>query len=137
MANPAAISAKLDALDTALNEGNRELREAVKEYGRLGEAAATAESVFKVAYARAYLNFDGPEHIRTQVATLAETPEGVPLSGLRLKMKISAHLVDTQKEALFSLREGLRRLHAQIDTQRTLAANMRSEIELGKTGHRP
>jgi len=137
MANPATISARLDALDAALNQGNRELREAVKEYGRLGEAAAAAESVYKVAYARAYLSFDGPEHIRAQVAMLAETPEGVPLSELRLEMKISAHLVDTQKEALFSLREGLRRLHAQIDTQRTLAANMRSEIELGKTGHRP
>lgn len=137
MANPASITAKLDALDVALNEGNRQLREAVKEYGRLGKAAAAAESVYKVAYARAYLNFDGPEHIRTQVATLAETPEGIPLSELRLEMKISAHLVDTQKEALFSLREGLKRLHAQIDTQRTLAANMRSEIELGKTWVRP
>lgn len=128
---------RLAALDAALGKGADELASAVREYWRLGEAAEAAQSVYEVAYARAYLAFDGPEHIRRQAAVVAETPEGIPLADLKLEARVAAHLVATQKEALFALREGLRRLHAQIDIQRTLAANIRAEIEIDKTGFRP
>jgi hypothetical protein len=136
MTNPAVITARLQALDAALDRGAKELNSAVGEYRRLGEAAEEAASAYEVAYARAYLSYDGPEHLRRQVAVLAETPEGVPLADLKLRARTAAHLVATQKEALFALREGLRRIHAQIDTQRTLAANVRAELELDKTGFR-
>jgi len=130
MTSPAAIANRLATLDNALDAGCAELTAAVGEYKRLGIEAADADLAAEIAYARAYLSIEGPEYLRKQIAVTASAE-------LRHKARIAGHLVTTQKEALFSLREGLRRLHTQIDSARTMAANARAEIGIDITNWRP
>jgi hypothetical protein len=130
MTNPAVIANRLATLDNALDAGWKELDAAVKEYQKLGIQAADADMEAEVAYARAFLSVDGPEYYRKQLA-IQESAQ------LRHKARIANHLVTTQKEALFALREGLRRLHTQIDSARTMAANERAQISIDSTSWRP
>jgi hypothetical protein len=127
---PAAVANRLRQLEDALDAGAKEMRAAVEEYKRLGAEASRAEMRAELEYAKVFLATDGAEYLRKQTAVEATAQ-------VRHEARIAAHLVATQKEALWSLREAQKRIHAQIDVARTLAADMRAELELDKTNWRP
>lgn len=76
------------------------------------EAAANAEVDYRAQYAEVYLNNDGPEHLRSQMATRQ-------CRDLMRQRFLTAARRD-------SLQEKCRQLRAQLDAVRTVSANVRS-----------
>jgi len=114
--NPAAIGRRMDELDAAMDA-------AIKEYGRLGEAAAQAASDEETAYAKAFLGAEGSMDIRKQLALLQTVNE-------RFIRRVADHQVKVQEKVLY-------RLHDLVDMTRSKGANIRKEIELAQSGGRP
>jgi hypothetical protein len=93
----------------------RDLDALVKEYKRLGAAAADAKKSAEVAYARAYMQSEGPVEERKQAALTAASEE-------RFKADLAEREVAGCKEAL-------RAIHARIEVGRTLSATTRDELK--------
>ena len=99
---------------------SRHLRAAVKELRRLGQAAAVAKRDAEVAYARAFLEAEGPMDVRKQLALLAA-------ADARLKVEIANSEVSAFKEVL-------KAIHADLDVGRSLSATTRDEMRLSGSG---
>lgn len=130
MANPAAIENRLAALETELDQAGADIRAAVDEFEKVGIAAVEAQIAFELEYAKVYLGMDGPEHIRKQLAT-HETAD------LRKTWLLAAHMVKTADKAVMAKMAARTSADSKVGAARTLAANLRSYIDLDKTGHRP
>lgn len=130
MASPEAIASRLRSLEDALDAGTEAIDAAVRELERLGIEASKAEVKAERHFAEVYLSAGGPEYYRKQVATLEAAED-------RHAARIAKHLVTTQNEALWSLREKQKAVYAKIDVARTLAANTRAELEIDKVNWRP
>jgi len=130
MASPDAIANRLRDLEDALDAGTEAMKTAVKELERLGREASAAEMAAEVAYARVFLATEGTENTRKQTA-IAQTAQ------LRHAARIAAHLVVTQKEAMWALREAQKSTHAKIDVARTISADTRAVLEIDKVNWRP
>jgi phage-related minor tail protein len=132
MANPAAIENRLAALETALDKAGEDIAKAVTEYEEVGIAAIEAQITFEVEYATVYLSMEPktPEHIRKQVA-IQQTAE------LRKSWLLAAHMVKTADKAVMAKMAARSSADVKVGAARTLAANLRSYIDLDKTGHRP
>lgn len=100
---------------------SRRLDELVEEYGRLGEAEATAKRIAAVAEARAYIDAKRDGEKRTvdelrAMVVLATSEE-----------RFAADLAGVQ---VTKCREALRAIHARLDTGRTLSATSRMEMQM-------
>jgi len=91
---------------------SRDLDAAIRDMGRLDEAAIEAEGTFKVAKARAFLAAEGSVQAREAQAVIATERE-------RMLYEKSAALVRLQ-------REHIRALHTRIDVGRTITATERA-----------
>lgn len=104
----------------ALAEISRMLDRAVDDYARFDEEAVMAKSEYEVAYARAFLSLDGSVEIRKQ-QSLLDTWEA------RLDMERAEQVVR-------AVRERIRKLHAQLEVQRSINAAQRAQFQAEPTG---
>lgn len=106
-----------------LVELGRQLDAKVTEYADLGDEAAAARRDAEVAFARHFLQAEGPMDIRRQVAIEHAADK-------RFAADIAERKVAACKEAI-------RALHLKIDVGRTASANVRAEIALAGSGAAP
>ncbi|MGA4989962.1 hypothetical protein [Nonomuraea bangladeshensis] len=98
----------------------RDLDALVKEYKHLGAKSAEAKRAAEVAYARAFMQAEGPVEERRQTA-LQAAPE----------QRFQSDLAERE---LAGCKEALRAIHARIEVGRTLSATTRDELKtLGVT----
>lgn len=110
---PTEVAKALIVLSRQMYEKNRELRE-------LGKTAAAKRKDAKVAYAKAFLEADGPMDIRRQIAELAAA-----------EAKFEAEVAEQEVSAC---KEALKNMHAVVDIGRTLSATTRDEMKLAGSG---
>jgi hypothetical protein len=108
-AHPANIEAEIRRLSD-------QAEPLVTKLARQSREAGEAEAEYRVAYATAFLNADGPMAMREQIARLASAKE-------LLRRNITAALADTTKEAG-------RMLRSQLDALRSINANARQAAGL-------
>ena len=87
---------------------------ATVEVGKRAQASAEAESKYRVAYAKAFLQAEGAMDLRTQAATLA-------VGDLLFDRKMAEGL-------LLSAQEAGRNARARLDAARSLLANIRAAV---------
>lgn len=98
----------------------RDLDALVKEYKALGAKASEAKRASEVAYARAYMQSEGPVEERKQSAILAAAEQ-----------RFQADLAERE---VAGCKEAIRAIHARIEVGRTLSATTRDELKtLGVT----
>lgn len=117
------MSTSLDRIGENLAQLARELDRLVVEYNSLSKQAAVAKAEAEKAYARAFLEAQGPMDARHQQAKLAAADE-----------RWRADLADRQ---VASTKEAIRALHARLDVGRTMAASTRAEASLAQSGATP
>ena len=88
------------------------LESATEDLAAASEAAAHAEVDYRQEFAEVYLMNDGPEHLRSQMATR------------QCRELLRARYLSAAKRD--SLQEKCRMLRAQLDAVRTVSANVRS-----------
>jgi hypothetical protein len=102
-----------NAIAANLAQLSRELVELTDEYARLNHEARRATAAFKVAYARAFLESDGPVEVRKHLATVATSDD-----------LFASELAEA---AYDNCRTALRTLGQRMDAGRTLASTVRAE----------
>lgn len=102
-------------VEQTIHELGEELNKITADLYEAAQRAANARHAYRVAHARAYLNAEGPIQQREARATLVA--EGY------LQERETANAAED------SLKEAGRNLRAQLEGQRTIAANMRQAIE--------
>ena len=103
-----------------LAELSRLLDRATEEIAQLDEAAVRAKQAQEVAWARAYLNAEGPVDARKAQAVITTEPTA-----------LTAELTSAQHRAC---RERIRTIGIQIDTGRTLSAAVRNQFTAEPVG---
>ena len=103
-----------------LAELSRLLDKATDEIAVLDEAAVRAKATFETAFAKAFLQADGPMDARKQIAVLAA-------ADARLAME----LAEAQHRAC---RERIRTLGVQIDVGRSMSAALRQQFQAEAVG---
>ncbi|MFI6296777.1 hypothetical protein ACIBEJ_34670 [Nonomuraea sp. NPDC050790] len=93
----------------------RDLDALVKEFKSLGANAAKAKRSAETAYARAYMESEGPVEERKQSALLKASDE-----------RFQADLAERE---VAGCKEALRAIHARIEVGRTLSATTRDELK--------
>jgi hypothetical protein len=106
-----------------LVELGRQLDAKVSEFARLGDDAAATRRDAEVAFARAFLQSDGPMDVRRQIAI-----------GQAADKRFAA---DVAERKVAACKEAIKALHLKIDVGRTASANVRAEIALASAGATP
>ena len=98
----------------------RQLDAKIVEYAQLSDEAAEARRIAEVAFARSFLNAEGPMDARRQIA-MHEAADA----------RFGA---DVAERKVAACKEAIRALHLKIDVGRTASANVRAELAvLGTT----
>ena len=103
-----------------LAELSRLLDKATDDIAVLDEAAVVAKAAHQVAFARAFLQAEGPMDARKQIAVLGAADE-----------YLAMELAEVQHRAC---RERIRTLGTQIDVGRTMSAAGRSQFNAEAVG---
>ncbi|GAB2859266.1 hypothetical protein GCM10022221_68550 [Actinocorallia aurea] len=113
-----------EAIGRRIIDIGKRLDELVAEYQNLGEACADAKKTFKLAQARAFLKAEGGTvDARRALATIEAAD--------------AEHELDVLTYRHTTCREAIRAAHAHLDAARTLASNLRAEMNLAGTGVTP
>lgn len=112
---PADAAEEMARLSVLLDKGIAALRSQAEEY-------ATAEDVYRMAHAKAYLAAEGAAHLRKAEADLQTSQE-----------RQRAHLADGMRQAAL---EAVRSRRAQISALQSLLAAHKAEAEFAGTGPR-
>ena len=93
----------------------RDLDALVREFKALGAKAAEAKRTAEVAYARAFMQAEGPVEERRQTALQKAAEE--------------RFLADLAEREVAGCKEAIRAIHARIEVGRTLSATTRDELK--------
>lgn len=89
------------------------LDKAVDDAAQLDEAAVKAKAAYRVAYAEAFLDADGPVEVRKHIATVKTEPQ-------RWALDVAEQQLREVKERIFTLRE-------QTDLAQSIGTTMRTD----------
>lgn len=103
-----------------LAEISRMLDKAVETYAEFDEEAIIAKSDYEVAYARTFLASEGPMEIRKQQTILDTWQERLD--------------AERSEASVRAVRERIRKLHAQLEVQRSINAAQRAQFQAEPTG---